>query len=402
MPDGDYKIPNDANVSPEDIHDEANLSGADLTGADLRNANLINADLTGAYLGGADLSGAELIGADLTGAFLMHADFTSATLERSTLTNADLGGVNLAHANLSSANLRNAVLVSADLTNATVAHSNFTDATLSYADFTNARASDADFTGAKSTDVDFTDTNLQGSDLKHTDLEGAIFVRTNLFNSNLTNSKPHGAVFTNVQINDNTKFQSKSERENNANWWQKGPLFPFQRCSYDPEYSKQDGSVDIEQLGKAADTYQKYEKIARENAQPSLQRAMFVLRQDMQCKRHWCKGEYFKWTLSRISRVIFKYGESLTRISIWAVLTIVTYAVLYVQFGLIEEVGGESVNSVTDALYFSTLTFTTLGLGDFRPEPTSEVARLLVTSQAAFGAILIAVFVFVLGRRAAR
>ncbi len=36
----DYEIPNDNNVSPDDIQPEANLIYADLSGADLRDTNL--------------------------------------------------------------------------------------------------------------------------------------------------------------------------------------------------------------------------------------------------------------------------------------------------------------------------------------------------------------------------
>jgi hypothetical protein len=51
----------------------ADLTGADLTGANLYGADLTRADLTGANLYGADLTGANLYGADLTGADLTRA-----------------------------------------------------------------------------------------------------------------------------------------------------------------------------------------------------------------------------------------------------------------------------------------------------------------------------------------
>ena len=60
------------------------------------------------------------------------------------------------------------------------------------------------------------------------------------------------------------------------------------------------------------------------------------------------------------------------------------------------------LDSFFDALYFSTLTFTTLGLGDFQPAPAAQLGRALVLLEAVMGAVLIATFVFVLGRRAAR
>lgn len=161
-----------------------------------------------------------------------------------------------------------------------------------------------------------------------------------------------------------------------------------------------DLNVDKQQrlLAKAADTYQEFEELARENSQPALQSSMFVLRQDMQRARYWERGKYLQHAFARISRSVFKHGESLFRIFLWALLVIVGYAAVYAQFDLILDSDGGFIHSSVDAMYFSTLTFTTLGLGDFQPAPASEIARALVTTQATFGAI----FVFVLGRRAAR
>ena len=55
------------------IEPEANLSSADLEGADLNRANLSNADLREANLSGANLSGANLWRANLSGADLIRA-----------------------------------------------------------------------------------------------------------------------------------------------------------------------------------------------------------------------------------------------------------------------------------------------------------------------------------------
>ena len=58
----------------------ANLSGADLSGADLRSADLSGANLSGADLRRADLSGANLSGADLRRADLSGANLSGANL----------------------------------------------------------------------------------------------------------------------------------------------------------------------------------------------------------------------------------------------------------------------------------------------------------------------------------
>jgi hypothetical protein len=68
----------------------ANLSNADLCGADLRDANLSNADLFGANLRGANLSNADLRDANLS-----NADLCGANLRGANLSNADLCGASI-------------------------------------------------------------------------------------------------------------------------------------------------------------------------------------------------------------------------------------------------------------------------------------------------------------------
>jgi len=52
---------------------------------------------------------------------------------------------------------------------------------------------------------------------------------------------------------------------------------------------------------------------------------------------------------------------------------------------------------VTKSLYFSTVTFTTLGLGDFRP--VDNKGRIFVGLEAFIGAFMMALFVYTFARR---
>ena len=81
------------------------LRGANLSRADLSDANLRGANLRGANLSRADLSDANLRGANLRGANLSRADLSDANLSR-----ANLSDANLSRADLSDANLRGADL----------------------------------------------------------------------------------------------------------------------------------------------------------------------------------------------------------------------------------------------------------------------------------------------------
>ncbi len=87
--------------------------------------DLSGADLSGAQLNGADLAGVALYGANLTGAHLRDATLTGASLsdailERADLTGARLGGAILTSADLKKARLNSAMLAGADLTGANI------------------------------------------------------------------------------------------------------------------------------------------------------------------------------------------------------------------------------------------------------------------------------------------
>jgi uncharacterized protein YjbI with pentapeptide repeats len=86
----------------EDDWDElleiADLSLADLHGANLTNAYLTNSDLRAANFRGADLTGADLRKANLAGAVFTEATFNRTDLYGAKLTKADLRGVFLRNA----------------------------------------------------------------------------------------------------------------------------------------------------------------------------------------------------------------------------------------------------------------------------------------------------------------
>ena len=55
------------------------------------------------------------------------------------------------------------------------------------------------------------------------------------------------------------------------------------------------------------------------------------------------------------------------------------------------------IRNFPDSLYFSTITFTTLGYGDFRP--LEGIGRILAGSEAFIGAFMMALFVYTFARR---
>src|ERR671910_3133881 len=107
----------------------AKLSGAHLPNADLGDADLSGADLSNALMVNANLIGADLSGANLSNTLLDNADLV-AHLPNADLSGANLIGANLSDANLFSADLSDANLIGADLSRAVLDNANLSNAVL--------------------------------------------------------------------------------------------------------------------------------------------------------------------------------------------------------------------------------------------------------------------------------
>jgi len=141
----------------------ANLTGADLSGADLFEANLYGADLSWANLYGTNLTRADVSVANLYGTNLTIADLAGADLAEADLTRANLTRADLAEANLTRADLTEANLIGADLTEANLYGANLYGADLTGANLTGANLSWANLTRASLTGANLTGANLRGA-----------------------------------------------------------------------------------------------------------------------------------------------------------------------------------------------------------------------------------------------
>ena len=124
----------------------------------------------------------------------------------------------------------------------------------------------------------------------------------------------------------------------------------------------------------------------------------FTKERDMERKSNFHFKTLHKWLWSCLLNGIFGYGEQPGKVIVSAILVILLFASLFTIFG-ISNVGIEfsTSNNFLDCMYFSTITFTTLGYGDFRP--LEGVGRILAGSEAFIGAFMMALFVYTFARR---
>lgn len=110
-------------------------------------------------------------------------------------------------------------------------------------------------------------------------------------------------------------------------------------------------------------------------------------------------------------RLLFGYGERPVRVLVASALIILICALFYASpYAAIAYRGDALTDShelaegwyLSDGLYFSTITFTTLGFGDMYPVRESELTRVVAMIESLSGACLMALFVVSLAKRFSR
>lgn len=292
------------------------------------------------------------------------------------------------------------------------------------------------FDGCHIAECDFSKSDLTGgsfnnTNMKNSNFESAILSRATLFGADLRGAKLSGSVLGDVRIDDDTQFLGHASDESDISPHTLTAIFSRPTCIYDPDYEVDN---DHSNEDKAKSVYRALEELGGKFARSRLQARSFVRRQDInknEYKQVMLAGEEddhddgeedpthrpsleerfiagARYSRAKIARVTLLYGESPWRVMTWSVGFILSFALLYPLEGWIKATNGSaiiygqfppSLHTIGDSLYYSTLTYTALGFGDFQPV---GLGRVLTTLETGFGAVMLALLVFILGRRAAR
>jgi len=150
----------------------------------------------------------------------------------------------------------------------------------------------------------------------------------------------------------------------------------------------------------------------------------FKKEKDMERKSYRHFKSLHKWLWSCFLNAIYGYGEKPERVIVSAMVIIIIFSFVFMHFGidanpqldtipkynilkelfmgirygdLLVRLKDISLEQIKNCLYFSTVTFTTLGYGDFRP--LEGWSRIFAGTEAFIGAFMMALFVYTFARR---
>jgi len=304
---------------------------------DLRGVNFMDADLSGLNLDGCNFSGCEMSRCNLSEARCPSANFDGATLYEACLDGAEFLGSTFRKANLTECSAVKTGFGMTDLTESNFFKANLEDATL-----VDAELRQADFRAAKMVRCRLLEADLERTDLMQADLKDADLCETNIDGANFRHASLRGAQFRDAR-----------------------------------GYTKADWiGADIRDIDFTG-AYLLRQHIIDEN---------FLYEFKRQSKL--TKYVYFVWKWTS------DCGRSVTRWGLFLSATVVLFALIYWGMDQSPPAGMEShlkgiggANGVHEGfiayLYYSVVTFTTLGYGDI--SPVSVAGQIVLIIHIAFG-----------------
>jgi len=407
----------------------ANFEGAIMANCYLNNSDLSWVNFKKAIMTGVQLDRCSLLDSDLKGAILLHASLKSAIMRGAELDGADLQIADLREADLRGANLTGSNIRGADLRNTDLKYSNLEGAILSNsnmqdAEFARARLKNVYMQGASLQRSNFRESNIENADLEDADLEDAILRGANLKGADISNANLHNADMFNTKIEGikNLRYAKIdsiliSERRademcENGNYEEALRLYDESITMYIDFKNNFNGEG---LYGRSGDYYTR-EWIVKGKIQKTTNRIDGEKLKENKFLRYYLPISFDRrysrtftfmarieswanWSLNKLLYHTSRYGESPARVLGTSLMLIFLYAFIYWYIGGITVGDAGFIPSFKESLYFSAVTFTTLGYGDYQPKSDFQ---LLAISEAFLGAFILAFFVVVVSRKLIR
>ena len=243
----------------------------------------------------------------------------------------------------------------------------------------------ADFYHANLKGAHLFNINLEHASIMKADCRNANFNCANLSDANLLGVKWHGSKFENIKIGKKIKQEIASKQM----------------------MVKGDKQASIDFLEQAEEIYRDLRKHAEQEGIFTL--SGYFIQKELTMRRLQLPQFSTKRILSKLVDIFCGYGEAPLRIIGLSMAIIFICAVIYAFTGLsyqdtIQAVSSDKTLAQNTSLFFSSLyysvvTFTTLGYGDFTP---IGISRAIAAIEAFTGSFTIALFVVVFVKKMTR
>lgn len=338
------------------------LSNTDLSGALLRGSHLESADFTNSKLYHTDFSDADVKRANFSGSILVLADFSGADMEETDLSGIkcsanteELGqnrrGPRFTDANLTRAKFNASYCFASDFRGANLQHTCFNEANLEQANFSNNDLSGLDFSFAMLIDAKMHDSKMPQCNFYHTNLANANLRNTNLLQADICEANLTSANLERCKV-DGIKYNRKTL---------------FRGIRIEGCY----GSSRFKRFAEDQDFIEEFRE-----AHPIA---------------------YTVWL------GLTDCGRSMTRVGLWSLTFSVCFGLIYFSLGqqAFEISNPDGLKwSIFTMIYYSFVTFTTLGFGDITPN--TPTAAGVVVFEVVIGYIMLGILISILATKVAR
>ncbi len=264
---------------------------------------------------------------------------------------------------------------------------------LSRLDLSGEQLFDVNFEGAELVGADLSNCDLSHCNLKGADLTRAILVNSRLWNSDLTCANLTEANFSGTDLWNTCLYNAKiwhtdfkdAKSLSTRNFSRAAELMADARIN-------ETGLLSAEEAYRDLKNYFLHNGMYNDASWASFKEKT-IERLILKKNGNW------HYIPSLVMNILCGYGERPHRIVLSSIFTILTFAFIQYFFKGIENSSTPSYFlKWSDYLYYSTITFTTVGYGDFIPK-ASSLFRLLAATEAFLGVFLTGLFIFTLARK---
>jgi Uncharacterized low-complexity proteins len=265
---------------------------------------------------------------------------------------------------------------------------NFSRADLSGAEIFDANLESTEFVGADLSNCDLTHCNLRGADLTKAKLANSRLWNTDLTGANLTEADLTGADLSGACLHNTKLWHADIKDVKSLSVRNFSPQAKFNIGAKIDE----SGVVSSEESYRALKNYFLHNGMYNDASWAAF-KEMTMERLMLKKNRNW------HYIPSLFMSISCGYGERPHRIVVSALITILGFAAIFWSFkGIESPVNPAAALAWTDYLYYSAVTFTTVGYGDIIPK-ASSFFRLMAATEAFLGVFLTGLFIFTLARK---